>query len=226
VVITFVDISERHQVEQALRDGEARQRLLLSELTHRIRNILTVIQAIARHTLRGDPSNKELLDRFEGRLAALASAHTLLVESEWKGAGLAELARQQLAPHAPRQPDRLRINGEPVLLPAEIATPFGLVLHELAVNAAKHGAFSNRNGELTVSWTVSPSASPRVLHFAWKETGGPAVKQSPPVGFGSTLIESAIPGGEVKREFGKDGISCTIEVPLPEPERATPKRGT
>ena len=75
VVITFLDISE-------LRSGEARQRLLLSELTHRVRNILAVIQAIARHTLRADQTNKELIDRFEGRLAALASAHTLLVESD------------------------------------------------------------------------------------------------------------------------------------------------
>src|SRR5262249_18579219 len=122
-VITFVDISERHQVEQALREGESRQRLLLTELTHRVRNILTVIQAIARHTLRGDQANKELLNRFEGRLAALASAHSLLVESNWKGAGLAELARQQLAAYIPQQPDRVRIEGEPVLLPADIATP-------------------------------------------------------------------------------------------------------
>ena len=226
VVITFVDISERHQVEEALREVEARQRLLLSELTHRVRNILTVIQAIARHTLRGEPSNKELLDRFEGRLAALANAHTLLVESDWKGAGLAEMARQQLAPYAPQQAGRLRIEGEPVALPADIATPFGLVLHELAVNAAKHGALSNRNGKVTVTWTISPGASPRVLHFAWKETGGPTVKQSAAAGFGSTLIESAIPGGQVKREFGSDGVVCTIDVPLPEPQRKAAKVGT
>jgi two-component system, chemotaxis family, CheB/CheR fusion protein len=81
VVITFVDISERHQVEHTLRDVESRQRLLLSELTHRVRNILAVVQAIARHTLRGDLTNKELIERFEGRLSALAGAHTLLVES-------------------------------------------------------------------------------------------------------------------------------------------------
>ena len=140
VVITFLDISE-------LRSGEARQRLLLSELTHRVRNILAVIRAIARHTLRADPANKELIDSFEGRLSALASAHTLLVESDWKGADLGELAQQQLAAYRPRPPDRLRIEGEPVLLPADLATPFGLVLHELATNAAKHGALSNRTGK-------------------------------------------------------------------------------
>src|SRR5690348_3871486 len=178
VVITFVDISERHQVEQALREGEARQRLLLGELTHRVRNILTVIQAIARHTLRGDQTNKELIDRFEGRLSALASAHTLLVHSDWKGADLAELAQQQLAAYAPQKSDRLRIEGDKVLLPADIATPFGLVLHELAVNAAKHGALANRIGKVAVTWKATPQNSPRMLHFEWRETGGPAVKQS------------------------------------------------
>jgi two-component system CheB/CheR fusion protein len=226
VVITFVDVSERHQVEQALREGEARQRLLLSELTHRVRNILTVIQAIARHTLRADQTNKELIDRFEGRLSALANAHTLLVESEWKGAGLADLAQQQLAAYAPQQPDRLRIEGEPVLLPADLATPFGLVLHELAVNAAKYGALSNRTGKVAVTWSVKRSSNPTTLHFEWKETGGPAVKQPAPVGFGSTLIESAIPGGQVKREFRGDGLVCTIDVALPEPGQTTAKGGT
>jgi two-component system CheB/CheR fusion protein len=226
VVITFVDVSERHQVEQALREGEARQRLLLGELTHRVRNILTVIQAIARHTLRADQTNKELIDRFEGRLSALANAHTLLVESEWKGAGLADLAQQQLAAYAPQQPDRLRIEGAPVLLPADLATPFGLVLHELAVNAAKYGALSNRTGKVAVTWSVKRSSNPTTLHFEWKETGGPAVKQPAPVGFGSTLIESAIPGGQVKREFRGDGLVCTIDVALPEPGQTTAKGGT
>jgi len=217
VVITFVDISERHQVEQALRDGEARQRLLLSELTHRVRNILAVIQAIARHTLRGDQTNKDLIERFEGRLSALASAHTLLVESDWKGADLAELANQQLAPYRPQQQDRLRIEGERILLPADLATPFGLVLHELATNAAKHGALANRSGKIAVTWSLSRRNNIRGLRFEWKETGGPAVKQAKPSGFGSTLIESAIPGGQVKREFRGDDLVCTVEVALPEP---------
>jgi two-component system CheB/CheR fusion protein len=226
VVATFVDISERHQVEHALREGEARQRLLLGELTHRVRNILTVIQAIARHTLRGDQTSKELVERFEGRLSALASAHTLLVESDWKGAGLAELAQQQLAAYVPQRTDRLQITGQPVILPADIATPFGLVLHELAVNAAKHGAFSNRTGKVALTWRVSPSASPSVLHFEWKETGGPAAKQSAPAGFGSTLIENAIPNGQVKREFRGDGLVCTIEVPLSGPAESGRTGGT
>jgi two-component system, chemotaxis family, CheB/CheR fusion protein len=217
VVITFVDISERHQVEQALREGEGRQQLLLSELTHRVRNILAVIQAVARHTLRADQTSKELIDRFEGRLAALANAHTLLVESEWKGADLAQLTRQQLAAFAPQQPDRLKIEGESVILPAEMATPFGLVLHELAANAAKHGALSNRTGKVAIHWTVIRASNPKALRFEWKESGGPEVRPPASSGFGTTLIEGAIPGAQVKREFRSDGFVCTIGVPLTEP---------
>jgi two-component system, chemotaxis family, CheB/CheR fusion protein len=135
------------------------------------------------------------------------------------------LAQQQLAAYAPQKADRLRIAGERVLLPADIATPFGLVLHELGVNATKYGALSTAAGKVGVSWSVGPG-NPRTLHFAWKETGGPAVKPSGPAGFGSTLIESAIPHGHVKREFRGDGVLCTIEVPLSQPIQNGSHRGT
>lgn len=216
VVITFVDISDQHQIEHTLRDVEARQRLLLSELTHRVCNTLAVVQAIARYTLRGDPTNKQLIERFEGRLSGLAGAHGLLVESEWRGADLAQLARQQLAAHTPQKPGRLQIEGEPVVLPADIATPFGLVLHELATNAAKHGALSNRTGKVAVTWTLSRRNNSRVLRFDWKETGVPARRRPAAKGFGSTLIETAVPDAKVKRDFRGDGMVCTMELSWPE----------
>ena len=216
VVITFVDISERHVAEAAVLAGEGRQRLLLSELTHRVRNSLAVIQAIARHTLRSDQPKEELLARFEGRLAALAGAHTLLVDSDWKGADLANLAHQQLDAYATENPDRLRIAGEAVLLPADVATPFGLVLHELATNAAKHGALSNQTGRVAVTWTLGGGNKGRLIKVEWQETGGPPVHRPAAGGFGTTLIESAIPGAKVRREFRSGGLVCTIELELPE----------
>jgi len=209
VVFTFVDISERHEVEQ-------RQRLLMRELTHRVRNILAVIQAVARYTLASDVPREQLVERFEGRLAALAGAHSLLMQSEWKGADLRELARQQLAPHASDRPDRVRIEGEPILLPPDLATPFGLVLHELATNAAKHGALSNHTGQVTANWATDGRNNSRSLKFDWTETGGPDVREPGVKGFGSTLIDTAIPGAQVKREFRRNGLACTIEVALPE----------
>jgi two-component system, chemotaxis family, CheB/CheR fusion protein len=110
------DITER-------RASERRQTLLMSELTHRVRNILAVIQGIARHTLRRSKATAGIVEQFEGRLAALASAHNLLVESDWKGADLGELARQQLKAHTTENPNHLRIEGEPIALPPDLATP-------------------------------------------------------------------------------------------------------
>jgi two-component system, chemotaxis family, CheB/CheR fusion protein len=200
----------------ARRASEQRQRLLMRELTHRVRNILSVIQAVARYTLRSEAPREQLLARFDGRLAALAGAHNLLVESEWKGADLRDLARQQLGAYATDNPDRVRIEGEAVLLPPDLATPFGLVLHELATNAAKHGALSNSAGKVVATWTLGEGNSPRILKFGWMEEDGPAVREPGAHGLGSTLIDTAIPGAEVKRQFQPEGFACTIEVPLPQ----------
>jgi two-component system CheB/CheR fusion protein len=200
----------------ARRASEQRQRLLMRELTHRVRNILSVIQAVARYTLRSDVPREQLLARFDGRLAALAGAHNLLVDSEWKGADLRDLARQQLGAYPTDNPDRVRIEGEPILLPPDIATPFGLVLHELATNAAKHGALSNHSGKVSATWTAGERNNHRALKFSWREIDGPAVRDPARHGFGSTLIDTAIPGAEVKREFKADGFVCTIQIPLPE----------
>jgi two-component system CheB/CheR fusion protein len=209
----------------ARRASDERQRLLMRELTHRVRNILTVIQAVARYTLRSEVPREQLVERFEGRLMALANAHTLLVQSDWKGADVRDLASQQLGAYATDNPDRVRLKGEPILLPPDVATPFGLVLHELATNAAKHGALSNNAGHVSANWTTNGRNNQRFLKFDWKEAGGPAVRKPGAKGFGSTLIDTAIPGAQVKREFRPEGFVCTIEVPLTEvPEVSTARR--
>src|SRR5262249_35955351 len=200
----------------ARRASEERQRLLVRELNHRVRNILAVIQAVARYTLRSEVPREQLVERFDGRLAALAGAHTLLVQSDWKGADLHDLAREQLGAHATHNPNPARIQGEPILLPPDVATPFSLVLHELATNAAKYGALSNNAGKVTVNWNGNGRNNQRYLAFEWKEAGGPVVWKPGAQGFGSTLIDTAIPGAKVRREFQPDGLVCTIEVPLAE----------
>ncbi len=204
------DVTERKQWER-------RQQLLLGELAHRVRNTLAVVQAIAHQSMRASQSGEEFVQRFDGRLLALASAHTLLVNSEWEGADLATLAHSQLEPYyASDNPDRVRIGGEPVTLPADLATPFGLILHELATNAAKHGALSRPKGSVTVEWTVTRN-DPRVLKVVWREQGGPPVQQPKTRGFGSALIENGISSATVKREFKRSGLICTIELPLSKP---------
>jgi two-component system CheB/CheR fusion protein len=102
------------------------------------------------------------------------------------------------------------------LLPADLATPFGLVFHELATNAAKQGSLSNQTGRVAVTWTVSRGDKGRLIRVEWQETGGPPAQKPADGGFGTTLIESAIPGAAVKREFRAGGLVCTIELELPE----------
>jgi two-component system, chemotaxis family, CheB/CheR fusion protein len=203
------DITQRKALEK-------RQGLLLAELSHRVKNTLAVIQAIAHQTMRGTRTPEEFTERFDGRLLALSAAHNLLVESNWEGAGLAALARIQLQAFIPDRPDRLLISGEPVLLPAELATPFGLVLHELAANAAKYGSLTGPNGTVTLSWICTQRNHRRLLRVSWQEKGGPrALPPAATSGFGSTLIQIAIPDATVNREFGDDGLVCTIDVVMP-----------
>jgi two-component system CheB/CheR fusion protein len=195
---------------------EARQRMLFGELNHRMKNTLTVVQGIAHQTFRQGASSAGALQRFDERLAALASAHGLLSESHWHGADMGELARHQLAPYAADDGRRLVIEGEPVSLPADIATPFGLVLHELATNAAKHGSLSIPGGAVELTWRCEVDEGRRVLTVTWRESKGQPVKPPNRKGLGSTLIEHAIPGAAVSRDFAPDGLVCTITVPLPE----------
>src|SRR5690606_24522735 len=143
--------------------------LLLSELTHRVKNTLTVVQSMARQTLRHTASGEEFVERFEGRLSALANSHKLLVESEWAGADLRALIRSELGAHAIGGSGRFRLDGEPVILPPDLATPFGLVLHELATNATKYGALSIDDGYVILSWTVFSGNDHVMLRVVWRE---------------------------------------------------------
>ena len=203
------DVTER-------KHWEKRQQLLLGELAHRVRNTLAVVQAIAHQSLRTSKSSQDFVERFDGRLAALAGAHSLLVNSDWHGADLATLTQSQMEPYTSDNPDRVQIGGEAVTLSADLATPFGLILHELATNAAKHGALSRPRGRVAIEWTVSRN-DPSILTVVWREQGGPPVQQPTTSGFGSALIENGIPGASVKREFKPAGLICTIELPLPRP---------
>ncbi|MDX0970615.1 PAS domain S-box protein [Sinorhizobium medicae] len=218
--IELVPFGERRLVLESTRDitdrkrWERRGQLLLNELSHRVKNTLAVVQSLARQTLRTTRSSEDFVERFEGRLAALASAHKLLVDSEWSGAELNELARRQLDAYAASDRRRLQIEGEPVTLPPDLATPFGLVLHELATNAAKYGAFSTGNGQIKLSWKLGNNG--RSLGVIWQERGGPPVEPPSEQGFGGVLIEKSLPGSTVHRDFQPDGVVCTIDIELPE----------
>jgi two-component system CheB/CheR fusion protein len=194
---------------------ETQQKLLLSELSHRVKNTLAVVQAIAHQTQRHSKSNEDFVESLDGRLSALARAHSLLVDSDWRGADLAALALRQLDPYTSDNPERVRVEGDPIFLPPDLATPFGLVFHELATNAAKHGSFSRQSGTVDLSWFLRSRNNEPLLTVVWREHGGPTGYQSKAAGFGTALIEKAIANATVTREFGSDGIVCTVELPLP-----------
>ena len=201
------DITERKQWEQ-------QQRLLLRELNHRVKNTLAVVQAIAHQTLRSAKTTKDFVQGFEGRVAALGSAHDLLVQSDWKGADLASLVREQLKPYISDDPSRAQIEGPPVVLPPSLASPFSFVIYELATNAAKYGAWSAPAGTVSLKWSLAQRKEATVLKFVWTESGGPRVKPPTGKGFGSVLIEQEVPQARVQRDYKPSGVVCTIEVPL------------
>ena len=203
------DITERKAWEQ-------RQHLLLRELTHRVKNTLAVVQSIANQTLRHTRSREDFVERFSARLAALSAAHGLLVQSDWKGADFEALARAQLDPYAPDDSSRLQLEGPSTGLPADLATPFGLVLHELAANAAKYGALSRDRGCVDLRWKIAPRDGERVFSVVWRELNGPTPRRGAKAGFGSMLIDQGVPGAKVSREFTRDGFVCTIDLPLRE----------
>src|SRR5262245_38247762 len=178
----LVDISDRNAAETAAREREARLALLAREVDHRARNVLAIVQAVARRT-KAD-SVPEFVEALMGRLHALARAHTLLEEAGGVGADLKRLVEQELAAYDAR---RVMISGVRHALGPDCAQPIAMALHELTTNAAKYGALSVPGGHVAVEWV---SAADGRLVIRWTETGGPPVRSPSRPGFGSELIQA------------------------------------
>lgn len=202
-----LDVTER-------KEGEAHLRLLLRELTHRSKNLLAVIQAMARQTARHAGSVESFLDQFGARLQALAASHDLLVRESWYGASLNELVRSQLAAYVDTEDSQVEIEGPSVALKPEAAQNLGLALHELAVNAAKFGALSIPTGRIAIRWDRQENGGSIVLD--WHEHLGPKVKPRRKRGFGSMVIERNLAralDADVTMDFDVDGLRCHIVIP-------------
>src|SRR5215471_10902721 len=204
-----VDVTER-------KEGEAHLRLLLRELTHRSKNLLAVIQAMARQTARHTGSDEGFLTQFGARLQALAASHDLLVRESWYGASLGELVRSQLGVYLDGTAGQVSIEGPAIALKPEAAQNLGLALHELAINAAKFGALSVPNGRVAVTWSRRGSAAGNSVALDWREKSGPKVKIRRRKGFGSMVIERNLTralDAEVNLEFDPSGLRCHIVIP-------------
>lgn len=204
-----VDVTER-------KEGEAHLRLLLRELTHRSKNLLAVIQAMARQTARHAGSIGGFLEHFGARLQALAASHDLLVRESWYGASLHELARSQLGAYLDGGNSQLSLDGPGVALKPEAAQNLGLALHELAVNAASFGALSVPEGRVAMSWQWNGTDDERSLALEWAEHSGPRVKPRRKRGFGSLVIETNLAralDAKVDLVFDPEGLRCSIIIP-------------
>jgi PAS domain S-box-containing protein len=212
-----VDVTER-------KEGEAHLRLLMRELTHRSKNLLAVIQAMARQTARHARSTDRFVEQFSARLQALARSHDLLVQEGWHGASLMELIRSQLALYFDRSGSQITVEGPPVSLRPEAAQSLGLALHELATNAAQFGALSSPSGHLSITWTWQDQRVPPVVEIVWQERGGPEVRTPEQRGFGTLVVERNLARSleaEVDLTFGSEGVRCRMAIPITQLSRAT-----
>jgi two-component system, chemotaxis family, CheB/CheR fusion protein len=208
-LVTFVDITQPVQTEQQLR-------LLVQELNHRARNLMAVVNAMVRQTLARTVSPEEFAESFAGRIEALARAHGLVARQLWGDVGLAEIVKEELEPHAGEAAGRVEQGGPPVSLTAQAALTLGMVLHELGTNAVKHGALSEPDGRVSVTWSLEDGVGRRQLAIRWKETDGPRVAAPAAKGFGSELIERQVRhefGGTVVVEYPPEGITVTLTLP-------------
>jgi PAS domain S-box-containing protein len=204
-----VDVTER-------KEGEAHLRLLLRELTHRSKNLLAVIQAMARQTANHAGSTDAFLKQFGSRLQALAASHDLLVRESWYGASLGELIRSQLSSYLDGSAVQVSIEGPSIALKPEAAQSLGLALHELAINAAKFGALSVPTGRVSITWIRRETTVDNAVELDWREQLGPKVKARRKKGFGTMVIERNLAralDAKVNMDFDPDGLHCHIVIP-------------
>ncbi len=205
-----IDISQRKRVE-------AYQQVLLDELQHRVKNVLATISSLAARMLKDKPDGRDFAQAFTARLNAMAAMHDLLSQRGWEGADLRNLVERALAAYRGSGKASISIEGPDVLLWARTATTLGMVVHELATNAAKYGALKAAQGRVAVSWNLSGSGTERRLRISWMERDGPSVRPPAHDGFGASFIKRSVEyelEGRAQLDFEPGGLHCVIEIPL------------
>src|SRR4051794_6193819 len=214
------------------KQSEEHQALLIRELQHRVKNTLATVQALLRATSRSASTVEDFKRVFEARGLSLSRAHDLLVETSWRTALLRDILQSELGPYDDGAGTRVLLSGPAVELPAELALPIGMAIHELTTNAAKYGAFSTPRGWLEVEWDVRETDGSRRLQLQWTEHDGPPVEKPRRKGFGSSLIERLLTtqcAAEIDFDFDRTGLRFQMAVPFvgPAPDhiRALEPRG-
>lgn len=210
MVGTNMDLTERKRAEE-------HQRLLINELNHRVKNTLATVQGIAHQSFRGEALSPAASAAFEGRLAALSAAHDVLTEENWSAASVGQIVEDAVAPYPI---ERFETAGPDTRLPPRESLSLALALHELITNAVKYGALSNDSGRVRISWQACETS----FRLEWREMGGPVVAAPARKGFGTRMIERALAadfGGRVELDFAPEGVTCSLDCPLPKPKKVT-----
>lgn len=203
---------ELDQTCAALRESEGLQTMLAGELSHRVKNMLATVQAIATQTLRHCESPDDFVSSFSGRIQSMSRVHSQLSANDWEGTRLSEVVSDQIN-LGPADETRVSASGPAVLLDANLVPTVAMMMHELGTNSLKYGALSRPEGLVQIDWSVSGNS----LHFAWTEKGGPLVKAPVRRGFGTNLIERSARsvGGTAEMLIESDGIRWDLTLPLP-----------
>jgi two-component system, chemotaxis family, CheB/CheR fusion protein len=212
VIVTFIDVSK-------LVEGETHQRAMVEELNHRVRNMLTVVNAVATQTANRSSSIADFKASFLGRIQAMAKSHNLLSREQWSSILLKDILSIEFDAYRTGAQDRIALSGsDDVAIRPGASLALGMVLHEMTTNAAKYGALSNAEGKLAVQWEIDEDQKGRrALVINWKESKGPPVKAPKRGGFGSELVDREIKGalrGTIVRDFAATGLKAQITIPL------------
>lgn len=203
-----------HEVESR-RSAEDRLKVLIHELNHRVRNVMAVAQAVVRLSFTSGSNLAEIQKTCEGRLQALANTMSLLTASDWKNVSFRSLINEEVTPYA----GRIKASGPDIAIRGRSAQTFALLIHELATNAAKHGAFTVPDGKAELQWAIGGPADAQTFRMTWRETGGPAVKAPSHRGFGELLLRRIAPrdvAGRGTTKYTESGFEYAIEAPLAE----------
>lgn len=208
--VAFVlDLSQREADEERIRQ-------LLAEMTHRTKNLITVVQAIAHQIIKTSSSLEEFAPRFSARLQALAGIHALLAEDNWQGASVRELVLSQLAHCGDLLEQRIQLEGPSVSLAASACQYIGMAIHELCTNALKYGSLSGDTGTVTIRWSLQPAKQPKTFRIEWSEAGGPLVREPLRHGFGHQVITqfaSRSLDAKVSYRYSGQGVLWSLTMP-------------
>ena len=211
----------RHYFTGIIRDVTQRKKreekinILLREVNHRSKNMLSLVQAIASQTAAREP--REFVRQFSERIRALAASQDLLVKSHWQGIDIEELVKSQLAHFRDLLSGRIEVKGPPLRITASAAQSIGMAIHELATNAGKYGALSSVSGRIAIAWSLKEASNgTRRFALSWIESGGPPVPVPARRGFGSIVVE-IMPRMELDAEaglqFAPEGLRWHLDCP-------------